>query len=67
MDAHFLSLGLSSMEPVDSDSKEFKALQAYARDTHGVTHAFQAHVQHAFRVERFDLVSYFYFQLQNFS
>jgi poly [ADP-ribose] polymerase 2/3/4 len=53
LDAHFRSLGLSSMEPVKPKSKEFSALEAYARDTHGATHNYyQAKVLNVFRVER---------------
>ena len=53
LDAHFKSLGLTSMEPVNPTSAEFNALAAYARDTHGATHNYyQAKVLNAFRVER---------------
>ncbi|KAH9947397.1 poly polymerase catalytic domain-containing protein [Amylocystis lapponica] len=53
LDAHFRSLSLSTMDPVVPDSKEFAALQAYARDTHGATHQhYQVHIQHAYRIER---------------
>ncbi|KII86355.1 hypothetical protein PLICRDRAFT_164856 [Plicaturopsis crispa FD-325 SS-3] len=53
LDAHFRSLGLSSMDPVARSSAEFAALEAYARDTHGATHShFRVDVQNAFRVER---------------
>lgn len=53
LDAHFRSLGLSTMDPVKPNSKEFNALEAYARNTHGSTHNyFQVKVLNAFRVER---------------
>ncbi|PCH33025.1 PARP-domain-containing protein [Wolfiporia cocos MD-104 SS10] len=53
LDANFLSLGLSFMEPIVRSSKEFAALQTYARDTHGATHGhYQVNVKHAYRVER---------------
>ena len=53
LDAHFRSLGLSSMEPVKPKSREFDALEAYARDTHGSTHNYyRANVLNVFRVER---------------
>ncbi|TDL28933.1 PARP-domain-containing protein [Rickenella mellea] len=53
MDAHFRSLGLSFMDPVDRCSKEFIALQTYARETHGATHShYKVDVQNAFRVQR---------------
>lgn len=41
------------MDPVKPKSKEFNALEAYTRDTHGSTHnSYKAKVLHAFRVER---------------
>lgn len=41
------------MEPVKLKSKEFTALEAYTRETHGSTHSYyQAKVLNAFRVER---------------
>ncbi|RDB29175.1 Poly [ADP-ribose] polymerase 2 [Hypsizygus marmoreus] len=53
LDAHFRSLSLSHMEPIKSDSQEFKHLEAYARDTHGATHRhMQVTVMNAYRVER---------------
>ncbi|KAF8954823.1 poly polymerase catalytic domain-containing protein [Flammula alnicola] len=52
LDAHFRSLGLSSMDPVKKDTKEFENLVAYARDTHGATHRYKVALKHAFRVER---------------
>jgi len=53
LDAHFRSLGLSSMDPVPASSEEFATLQSYARDTHGVTHRhYRVVVLNAFRVER---------------
>ncbi|OBZ78849.1 Poly [ADP-ribose] polymerase 2 [Grifola frondosa] len=53
IDAHFRSLRLSVMDPITRDSREFAALQAYAHDTHGVTHQYyRVEVQQAFRVER---------------
>ena len=51
--ARFRSLHLSKMEPVARKSQEFAALQAYTRDTHGVTHRhYGVEVLHAYRVER---------------
>ena len=53
IDARFASLALSSMEPITRSSKEFKALQAYTKDTHGATHQhYKVDVLHAYRVER---------------
>lgn len=53
LDAHFRSLELSQMEPIAHTSREFGALQAYARDTHGATHRhYGVQVLQAFRVER---------------
>ena len=53
LDAHFASLALTKMEPVARKSQEFAALQAYTRDTHGVTHRhYGVEVLHAYRVER---------------
>ncbi|KAG6814431.1 hypothetical protein H0H92_007434 [Tricholoma furcatifolium] len=53
IDASFRSLGLTSMQPVAKDSKEFKSLVAYARDTHGATHRnIQVTITNAYRVER---------------
>ncbi|KAK7064730.1 poly polymerase [Favolaschia claudopus] len=53
VDANFRSLGLTSMEPVDRSSQEFKVLDGYVRDTHGHTHGhIKANVLNAFRVER---------------
>ncbi|KAJ7480106.1 poly polymerase catalytic domain-containing protein [Mycena galericulata] len=53
IDANFLSLGLSSMEPVQRSSGEFTTLEAYVRDTHGHTHGhIKASITHAYRVER---------------
>ncbi|KAI0035247.1 poly polymerase catalytic domain-containing protein [Vararia minispora EC-137] len=52
VDARFRSLELSSMEPVDPNSKEFAALLAYAADTQGSTHHYTINIQHAFRVQR---------------
>ena len=53
LDAHFRSLALSRMDPVARASAEFRALQAYARDTHGATHRhYDVDVLSAFRVER---------------
>lgn len=41
------------MEAIDAGSQEFKALTAYANDTHGVTHShMKINIQHAYRVER---------------
>ena len=53
IDAHFKSLQLESMVPVDNDCPEFAALSAYAVDTHGATHSsYRVNVQSAFRVKR---------------
>jgi len=52
LDAQFRSLQLTSMVPIDRTSSEFATLQAYARDTHGMTHAFSAQIECAFRVDR---------------
>ncbi|RPD56226.1 PARP-domain-containing protein [Lentinus tigrinus ALCF2SS1-6] len=53
LDAHFSSLELTKMEPIAQASREFDALQAYARDTHGATHRhYGVQVLQAFRVER---------------
>ena len=54
MDAHFRSLGLSSMEPIAQSTKEWTALDTYMRDTHGSTHHLNFHITQAFRVERQD-------------
>lgn len=54
LDAHFKSLRLSTMDPVDRASIEFKGLEAYARDTHGQTHNFDVQLLNAYRVERDD-------------
>ena len=59
LDAHFRSLDLESMAPVASDSAEFAALSAYARETHGSTHSYyQTAVHAAFRVRRYVKVTY---------
>ncbi|KAJ6573971.1 poly polymerase catalytic domain-containing protein [Mycena vulgaris] len=53
LDANFLSLGLSSMDPINRTSEEFKVLETYVRDTHGHTHShIKANVLNAYRVER---------------
>ncbi|KAG6863810.1 hypothetical protein C0991_002990 [Blastosporella zonata] len=53
MDANFRSLGLSSMQPIQAGSNEFRTLEAYARDTHGATHRhMQVTITNAYRVER---------------
>ncbi|KAI0063109.1 PARP-domain-containing protein [Artomyces pyxidatus] len=53
MDSQFRSLKLSSMEPVNPNSKEFRALAAYAANSHGHTHNYYTiNIQHAYRVER---------------
>ncbi|KIY45292.1 PARP-domain-containing protein, partial [Fistulina hepatica ATCC 64428] len=39
LDAGFISLGLTSFEPIPRGSTEWDALAAYARDTHGSTHS----------------------------
>ncbi|EPQ61114.1 PARP-domain-containing protein, partial [Gloeophyllum trabeum ATCC 11539] len=52
LDAHFKSLKLSRMDPLDRGNSEFAALEKYARDTHGATHRFQAKVLNIFAVER---------------
>ncbi|TFY51615.1 hypothetical protein EVJ58_g10471 [Rhodofomes roseus] len=55
LDQNFLSLRLSSMDPIARDSKEFGALETYTRETHGATHRhYQVQVLNAFRVERQD-------------
>lgn len=59
IDVHFRSLDLESMVPISSESKEFAALAAYARDTHGSTHYYQTTLATAFRVRRSDLVRFF--------
>ncbi|KAG6859769.1 hypothetical protein C0991_012596, partial [Blastosporella zonata] len=52
MDANFRSLGLSSMQPIQAGSNEFRTLEAYARDTHGATHRhMQVTITNAYRVE----------------
>ena len=54
IDAHFKSLNLESMEPVDMNSYEFGALSSYAKNTHGATHShYKVNVEAAFRVTRF--------------
>ncbi|CAL1697247.1 unnamed protein product [Somion occarium] len=53
IDAHFRSLRLTDMSPIDKGSKEFKGLNHYTHDTHGATHGhYKVHVQYAYRVER---------------
>ncbi|KAJ7139532.1 poly polymerase catalytic domain-containing protein [Mycena epipterygia] len=53
LDANFRSLGLSSMEPIQRISEEFKVLETYVRDTHGHTHGhIKVNVMNAYRVER---------------
>ncbi|KAF9456807.1 PARP-domain-containing protein [Collybia nuda] len=53
LDANFRSLGLTSMDPIMKGSSEFKALEAYARDTHGATHRnINVSIMNAYRVER---------------
>jgi poly [ADP-ribose] polymerase len=52
LDAHFRSLGLTSMDPVAWNSSEFTALSHYVSDTHGQTHHFKASILNAFRVQR---------------
>ena len=52
IDAHFRSLRLTSMEPVQSASTEFSILEDYVRNTHGSTHHMSVQVLNAFRVER---------------
>ncbi|KAH9836809.1 poly polymerase catalytic domain-containing protein [Rhodofomes roseus] len=55
LDQNFLSLRLSSMDPIARASKEFGALETYTRETHGATHRhYQVQVLNAFRVERQD-------------
>lgn len=47
------------MDPIKKDSSEFKALEAYARDTHGATHRnINVSIMNAYRVER-SVNSYF--------
>jgi hypothetical protein len=38
LDAHFRSLDLTSMDPIAPSAKEFKTLDKYVQDTHGMTH-----------------------------
>jgi poly [ADP-ribose] polymerase 2/3/4 len=53
LDARFRSLNLESMVPVMNESKEFSALAAYAKTTHGSTHShYSVQIEHAFRVKR---------------
>ncbi|KAI5120236.1 hypothetical protein M0805_000050 [Coniferiporia weirii] len=53
LDARFKSLALESMIPVTNSSKEFAALAAYAKDTHGSTHNYyKVTLETAFRVKR---------------
>ena len=53
IDAHFKSLNLKSMDPVDANSKEFAALATYTKNTHGSTHShYSVKVEAAFRVTR---------------
>ncbi|KDQ10244.1 hypothetical protein BOTBODRAFT_136978 [Botryobasidium botryosum FD-172 SS1] len=52
LDAHFRSLALESMVPINTRSKEFAALAGYARDTHGATHSYRVTLENAFRVKR---------------
>ncbi|KAM6498329.1 Poly(ADP-ribose) polymerase catalytic domain containing protein [Amanita muscaria] len=53
MDAHFRSLGLDYMSPVQRNSAEFSTLEAYVRDTHGATHRhYSVSVLNAYRVQR---------------
>jgi poly [ADP-ribose] polymerase len=56
MDARFRSLKLTSMEPVDQQSKEFGELDDYTQKTHGSTHShYKVNIKHAFRIERYVL------------
>jgi hypothetical protein len=42
------------MEPINQTSKEFHALEKYAKETHGATHQhYTVNVVNAFRVERY--------------
>ena len=52
VDAHFRSLRLTAMDPVERASTEFGALEKYVRNTHGATHHMHVEVLNAFRVER---------------
>lgn len=53
LDARFRSLDLESIQPINPESKEFTALAAYARNTHGATHShYKVSIQTAFRVRR---------------
>ncbi|KAF8320542.1 poly polymerase catalytic domain-containing protein [Cantharellus anzutake] len=53
IDASLASLNLSIVEPLEHSSKEFKALEKYAQDTHGETHAYyKVQVEEIFRIQR---------------
>ncbi|TFK57669.1 PARP-domain-containing protein [Heliocybe sulcata] len=52
LDAHFKTLKLTRMDPLDRDSTEFKALETYAHNTHGSTHHFRVQVLNIFQVDR---------------
>ncbi|GBC05313.1 hypothetical protein RclHR1_06170017 [Rhizophagus clarus] len=53
LDAHFNTLKLERLEPLDHDSKEFKMVVNYVNNTHGATHFhFQLEVMEVFDLER---------------
>jgi hypothetical protein len=54
IDARLKGLNLKSIEPIARSSKEFMALEKYAKDSHGVTHGHlnKATVQDIFKIER---------------
>ncbi|KAK7688213.1 hypothetical protein QCA50_008583 [Cerrena zonata] len=52
LDAHFRSLQLSSMFPIESSSKEFHGLHQYVIDTSGPNTESTIKILHAYRVER---------------
>ncbi|KAL0576388.1 hypothetical protein V5O48_005609 [Marasmius crinis-equi] len=53
LDAQFQSLALTNMEPLSPNSKEFKTIEEYVRDSHGQTHGhIKGKVKHVFRIER---------------
>ncbi|CAG8683971.1 11421_t:CDS:2 [Funneliformis caledonium] len=53
LDAHYKSLKLGRMEPLDHNSKEFKMVVDYVKNTHGATHNyFKLEVLEVFDLER---------------
>ncbi|KAF8323020.1 PARP-domain-containing protein [Clavulina sp. PMI_390] len=53
IDAHLASLQLRSIVPLERTSTEFLALEKYAQDTHGMTHAYyKVNVENIFKIER---------------